>query len=158
MNRCVKQVAARHGYHATFMCRPQIANSFASGWHLHQSAGSRPVVGAKVNSHWLGPNSTSTERRGRPRARTFRSCVKQVAARHGYHATFMCRPQIANSFASGWHLHHQVGRFEAGGRREGELALARPELDLDGAQGQAGMRPSRAARPRSGYCPRATST
>ena len=27
------------------------------------SAGVKPLVGAKVNSHWLGPNSTSTERK-----------------------------------------------------------------------------------------------
>jgi glutamine synthetase len=33
----VKQVARRSGYHATFMCRPQIADGRSSGWHLHQS-------------------------------------------------------------------------------------------------------------------------
>ncbi|HJP78798.1 MAG TPA: glutamine synthetase family protein [Pseudonocardiaceae bacterium] len=33
----IKQVARRHGYHATFMCRPQIEDSKSSGWHLHQS-------------------------------------------------------------------------------------------------------------------------
>lgn len=33
----IKQVSRRHGYHATFMCRPGLPNSFASGWHLHQS-------------------------------------------------------------------------------------------------------------------------
>lgn len=33
----IKQLARRSGYHATFMCRPQIADSKASGWHLHQS-------------------------------------------------------------------------------------------------------------------------
>lgn len=38
----------------------------------------------------------------------FRTAIKQVAARHGYHATFMCRPQIANGFASGWHLHQSL--------------------------------------------------
>ena len=38
----------------------------------------------------------------------FRSVVKQVAARHGYHATFMCRPKVANTFASGWHLHQSL--------------------------------------------------
>ena len=27
------------------------------------SAGVSPLVGAKVNSHWLGPNSTSTDRK-----------------------------------------------------------------------------------------------
>lgn len=33
----VKQVCRRHGYHATFMCRPQLPNACSSGWHLHQS-------------------------------------------------------------------------------------------------------------------------
>jgi glutamine synthetase len=37
----VKQVARRHGYHASFMCRPQIPNVCSSGWHLHQSLRSR---------------------------------------------------------------------------------------------------------------------
>jgi glutamine synthetase len=38
----------------------------------------------------------------------FRSAVKQIAHRHGYHATFMCRPKLPNLFASGWHLHQSV--------------------------------------------------
>jgi glutamine synthetase len=38
----------------------------------------------------------------------FRSAVKQIARRHGYHATFMCRPKLANVFASGWHLHQSL--------------------------------------------------
>jgi glutamine synthetase len=35
----------------------------------------------------------------------FRSAVKQICRRHGYHATFMCRPGLPNMFSSGWHLH-----------------------------------------------------
>jgi len=38
----------------------------------------------------------------------FRSAVKQIAHRHGYHATFMCRPKLPNLFASGWHLHQSL--------------------------------------------------
>jgi glutamine synthetase len=38
----------------------------------------------------------------------FRSVVKQIARRHGYHATFMCRPKLPNVFASGWHLHQSI--------------------------------------------------
>ncbi|MGF6310386.1 glutamine synthetase [Bradyrhizobium sp. i1.8.4] len=38
----------------------------------------------------------------------FRSAVKQIARRHGYHATFMCRPKLPNIFASGWHLHQSL--------------------------------------------------
>ncbi len=38
----------------------------------------------------------------------FRSAVKQVARRHGYHATFMCRPRIPHVMSSGWHLHQSL--------------------------------------------------
>jgi glutamine synthetase len=38
----------------------------------------------------------------------FRSAVKQIARRNGLHATFMCRPRLPNSFASGWHLHQSL--------------------------------------------------
>src|SRR5207248_663962 len=32
-----KQTCRRQGYHASFMCRPKLANVMSSGWHLHQS-------------------------------------------------------------------------------------------------------------------------
>ena len=38
----------------------------------------------------------------------FRNAVKQICRRHGYHATFMCRPAIPNIFSSGWHLHQSL--------------------------------------------------
>jgi glutamine synthetase len=38
----------------------------------------------------------------------FRSAVKQVCRRNGLHATFMCRPGLANLFSSGWHLHQTL--------------------------------------------------
>jgi glutamine synthetase len=38
----------------------------------------------------------------------FRSAVKQIARRHGYHATFMCRPRLPNVMSSGWHLHQSL--------------------------------------------------
>jgi glutamine synthetase len=44
----------------------------------------------------------------------FRSAVKQVCRRHGYHATFMCRPGIPNLFASGWHLHQSLTNLATG--------------------------------------------
>ena len=44
----------------------------------------------------------------------FRSAVKQIARRHGYHATFMCRPKLPNVFASGWHLHQSLVSRESG--------------------------------------------
>ena len=44
----------------------------------------------------------------------FRSAVKQILRRHGYHATFMCRPKLPNVMSSGWHLHQSLTR-KAGG-------------------------------------------
>ena len=38
----------------------------------------------------------------------FRNAVKQVCRRHGYHATFMCRPAFPNAMSSGWHLHQSL--------------------------------------------------
>jgi glutamine synthetase len=38
----------------------------------------------------------------------FRSAVKQICRRDGYHASFMCRPKIANLLSSGWHLHQSL--------------------------------------------------
>ena len=38
----------------------------------------------------------------------FRSMVKQVCARQGLHATFMCRPKLGACAASGWHLHQSI--------------------------------------------------
>ena len=38
----------------------------------------------------------------------FRSAAKQILRRHGYHATFMCRPKLPNVMSSGWHLHQSL--------------------------------------------------
>lgn len=38
----------------------------------------------------------------------FRSAVRQIARRHGYHATFMCRPGLPGFFSTGWHLHQSL--------------------------------------------------
>lgn len=43
-----------------------------------------------------------------------RSAIKQVSRRLGYHATFMCRPHIPNTFASGWHLHQSLVDLKTG--------------------------------------------
>jgi glutamine synthetase len=71
----------------------------------------------------------------------FRNAVKQICRRHGYHATFMCRPSFPNAMSSGWHLHQSIA--DAQGRnlftpsRPGELLspLGRHYLAglLDGA-------------------------
>jgi glutamine synthetase len=55
----------------------------------------------------------------------FRSAVKQICRRQGCHASFMCRPKIANLLSSGWHLHQSLID-----RRDGANAFAAhgPEL------------------------------
>ncbi|MEM5340044.1 glutamine synthetase family protein [Paraburkholderia azotifigens] len=44
----------------------------------------------------------------------FRSAVKQICQRNGYHATFMCRPRIPNVVSSGWHLHQSLVHVAGG--------------------------------------------
>ena len=38
----------------------------------------------------------------------FRSAVKQICRRQGYHASFMARPKLPNVLSSGWHLHQSL--------------------------------------------------
>jgi glutamine synthetase len=59
----------------------------------------------------------------------FRGAVKQICRRHGYHATFMCRPKIPQVMSSGWHLHQSLvscrdGRNAFMSDGEGELLSA----------------------------------
>jgi len=44
----------------------------------------------------------------------FRSAVKQVCRRQGYHASFMCRPKLPNVMSSGWHLHQSLRERRGG--------------------------------------------
>jgi glutamine synthetase len=38
----------------------------------------------------------------------FRTAIKQICRRLGYHATFMARPAFDNCFPTGWHLHQSL--------------------------------------------------
>jgi glutamine synthetase len=44
----------------------------------------------------------------------FRNGVRQALRRHGYHASFVCRPPFANVMASGWHLHQSLVHRDSG--------------------------------------------
>ena len=44
----------------------------------------------------------------------FRNATKQIFARHGYLASFMCRPKFPHAAASGWHLHHSLESVSTG--------------------------------------------
>jgi len=65
LRSAVKQICRRHGYHATFMCRPKLPNICSSGWHLHQSLRDRktgvntfiPAAGSPLSAlaaHYVG--------------------------------------------------------------------------------------------------------
>jgi len=63
-----------------------------------------------------------------------RSAVKQSLRRHGYHATFMCRPKLPNVMSSGWHLHQSLAK-------DGKNVFAAEKADLSetGVQWLAGL-------------------
>ena len=44
----------------------------------------------------------------------FRSAATQIMRRHGYHASFMCRPKLPNVMSSGWHLHQSLVEPKSG--------------------------------------------
>jgi glutamine synthetase len=52
----VKQICRRQGYHASFMCRPKVANTLSSGWHLHQS-----LIDRRSNANAFAPNDNEKE-------------------------------------------------------------------------------------------------
>lgn len=51
----VKEVCARAGLHATFMCKPKIENCAASGWHMHQS-----IIDIKTSENLMVPSTPET--------------------------------------------------------------------------------------------------
>ncbi|MFP6746387.1 MAG: glutamine synthetase, partial [Alphaproteobacteria bacterium] len=58
----------------------------------------------------------------------FRAMVKQVCRRHGWYATFMCRPRFDAAMASGWHLHQSLVDRDGGGNLfmpEGEAPISK---------------------------------
>ena len=57
----------------------------------------------------------------------FRSATKQILRRHGYHATFMCRPKLPNVMSSGWHLHQSLSRLSD---KENAFTVQGPGLPL----------------------------
>jgi len=68
-----------------------------------------------------------------------RSAIKQICQRHGYHATFMCRPRIPNVMSSGWHLHQSL-RHAADGRNAFMPEEAGQSLSPLGMQYLAGLK------------------
>ncbi|HEY2134455.1 MAG TPA: glutamine synthetase family protein [Xanthobacteraceae bacterium] len=66
----------------------------------------------------------------------FRNAIKQVAQRHGYLVSFMCRPALPNVLPSGWHLHQSLLRR---GSRANAFASADDALSPTGRAFLAGL-------------------
>lgn len=60
----------------------------------------------------------------------FRTAVKQICRRHGYHATFMCWPAVPNAYASGWHLHQSLSLLSTGENAFVSSDASRPLSDV----------------------------
>ena len=73
----------------------------------------------------------------------FRHAMRQALARHGYYATFVCRPPFAHVMASGWHVHQSLWRTDSGTPVGPNQAAgghsAQDHLGLQGAQWLAGL-------------------
>jgi glutamine synthetase len=67
-----------------------------------------------------------------------RSAMKQTARRHGHLVSFMCRPRLPNTFASGWHLHQSLLDRKSGRNLFASTAKADPLSPL-GRQYLAGL-------------------
>jgi glutamine synthetase len=68
----------------------------------------------------------------------FRSAAKQALRRHGYHATFMCRPKLPNVMSSGWHLHQSL--LNLSDKKNSFIPKAKEQpLSPSGAQYLAGL-------------------
>jgi glutamine synthetase len=63
----------------------------------------------------------------------FRSALKQVARRHGYLVSFMCRPRLSNALPSGWHLHQSL----LDRKSKANAFMAQNERELLSAAGRA---------------------
>ena len=114
-----------------------------AGNHPPRRAGARPAACARSRSSSARASANSpSRRRGARRPPTTWCCsaraVKQIARRHGYHATFMCRPKLPNVFASGWHLHQSLVS-----RASGENAF----MAEDGGEALSPVRPRLSRRP-----------
>jgi glutamine synthetase len=64
----------------------------------------------------------------------FRTLVKQVCARRGYHASFMALPRVDSFDPSGWHLHQSVSSTKTGGN---VFAVGHAAVDAISPEGEA---------------------
>jgi glutamine synthetase len=69
----------------------------------------------------------------------FRTAVKQICRRLGYHATFMARPAFPEFFSTGWHVHQSLRGFDADAGNAFADAGGEHSLSAVGRQWLAGL-------------------
>ena len=130
----VKQICRRHGYHASFMCRPKVANVMSSGWHLHQSLIDRRT---HANAFASADNELLSRHGAKFPRRPSRACARGRGVHHADHQRLQALPQL---FAC-------AGPRDLGprqSRRDGQRARRAPAMDRQGSRiGWASPRPIR---------------
>lgn len=100
-----------HGYQYLTESRGDEIDEILTALHSNLEALGLPV--ATLEDEW-GPGQieiTFAPMQGMEAADSvlvFRTAVKQICRRLGYHASFMAKPPIPNIFPSGWHLHQSL--------------------------------------------------
>ncbi len=69
----------------------------------------------------------------------FRHATKQILRRHGFLATFMCRPDLPNLMSSGWHLHQSLADADTGRNRFTPSGRDTAPMSSDGMSYLAGL-------------------
>jgi len=80
----VKEVCAREGLHATFMCRPRVENAASSGWHLHQSLVGRDGTNLFIPDDGTGPTAIAGQWIAGLLAHARESCLLTTPTVNGY--------------------------------------------------------------------------
>ena len=100
-----------HGYQYLTETRADEIDEILCALHENLEALGLPV--ATIEDEW-GPSQIEITFAPLPAMEAadsvlvFRTAVKQICRRMGYHASFMAKPPVANIFPSGWHLHQSL--------------------------------------------------
>jgi glutamine synthetase len=106
-----RAVPLNHGYQALTELHYDALDPLLETLRLHLQALGLPLRSLEVE---YGPSqveatfAATTGLEPADQMLLFRSATKQICARAGYLASFMCRPQMPHAVASGWHLHHSI--------------------------------------------------
>jgi glutamine synthetase len=130
-----------HGFQYLTESRGDEINGLLTALQDHIEALGLPLL--SVEDEW-GPGQVEFTfapeegLRAADNALLFRSAVKQICRRLGYHATFMARPAFEHCFATGWHLHQSLQPLKTDGNAFSDPS-GEARLSLVGMQWLAGL-------------------